>query len=396
MWITFVTTIKVLIRDKTVLMWAIAFPLVLTTLFYAMFSNLDENYKLDPFDVIIVEDEHYTDAEVFVDTIEALASSDANEGSALIIPTYVDNESEAKEALEAGEYKGYIMVDEEGKPSYTMDPRQNDRLGSPAQTIIVNVLDTYTQRSELFAELLKEDPSLFTNKDFLESLSDNAEESFTQRVSVTANPPSDSQRYFYAVLAFSTIMMSTFALTTIDALLANTSFLGARRSLGGQSKVRTILPSMAAAWLLSFICVLIGFAYLRFVFGISFGGKEPAVILTLAISTLCATFFGAFLGSLPLPSGAKSGLVAFSSCFLSLFAGLFGPFSQDLGDMVARDLPWLSACNPVRQVSEAFYSLYYYDGYEQLAGNLTNLLIFCIVFFVATTLIVRRQRYASL
>jgi len=395
MFITFITTLKVLIRKIDVLFWAVAFPLVLITLFYAMFSSLDETFRLDPLPVVIVKDANYASAEPFAQMIDSLSSEDAEE-SPLFDPTYVANESAALNALETGVYKGYIILDRDGIPQYFMDPRRADSLSDPSQTIILNVLDSYLQNRQLITSLIEENPQLLADPAFLQSLLDSESESFTTHISLTANPPSDSVRYFYAVLAFSTIMMSTFGLAAIDMVLGNTSPLGARRSIGGQSKTRMLIPTLAAAWVLSFACVLVGFLYLRFVFGIGFGGKELAVVLTLALSTLAATFLGAFLGSLPLPSGAKSGFVALISCVLSLFAGLYGPFSQDIGDMVARELPLLSAANPVRQVADAFFSLYFYDGFAEMASHLLALLVLCVAFFVLAVLMLRRQRYASL
>jgi len=395
MLITFITTLKALVRKTDVLFWAIAFPLVLITLFYAMFSNLDNSFSLDPLPVVIVKDANYEKAEHFAHMIESLSAEDAGENP-LFDPTFVTSVAAALEALESDVYKGYIVLDNNGKPHYYMDPRRADSLGDPSQTIILSVLDLYLQNHELITSIIEENPQLLADPAILEGLLSSGDQAFTTHISLTANPPSDSVRLFYAVLAFSTIMMSSFGLAAIDMILGNTSALGARRSIGGQSKVRMLLPSLAAAWVLSFACVLLGFFLLRFVFGVSFGGKELAVILTLALSTLAATFLGAFLGSMPIPSGAKSGFVALISCGLSFFAGLYGPFSQDFGDMVAREFPLLSAVNPVRQVADAFFSLYFYDGYVHLAGNLFALALFCAVFFVLAVLVMRRQRYASL
>jgi hypothetical protein len=191
-------------------------------------------------------------------------------------------------------------------------------------------------------------------------------------------------------------MMSCFALIAVGWVQANSSALGARRSLGGQSKLRTLVPTLAAAWLLSFACCLLGFLYQRLVFGIDFGGKEALVLLTLAVGALAVCFFGAFIGALPISEAVKSGIVSVSSCFLSLFGGMFGRASQQIGDYVARELPVLSAMNPVRQLTDAFLSLYYYDGYERLTECLGNLLAFGAVLFVAAVLMMRRQRHASL
>lgn len=396
MLMTFVTTLKVLARDKRVLLWAIAFPLVLTTLFYAMFSNLDESYTLDPLQVLIVEDANYQSAESFSELIEELAHTDANNGSPLLNPSFVASADDARQALADGNYLGYLVVDDSGNPTYFMDTRRTDGIGNPSQTVITSVLDRFEQDKELVTALVRNNPMLLLDEAFLGGLSNEDSLSYTERISVTQNPPSDSQRYYYAVLAFSTIMMTTIAVAAVEMILGNTSPLGARRSLGGQSKIRTLVPTLGAAWLLSFACILLGFIYQRFVFGIDFGGKEAAVVLTLAVSAVCATFFGALLGALPIPSGAKGGLVTFFSCFLSLFAGLYGPFSQNLGDFVARELPVLSSINPVRQVADALFSLYYYDGYGELAVHLLSLLALSAVFFIISTLMLRRQRYASL
>lgn len=399
---TFITTLKVLVRDRSVMLWTIAFPLVLTTLFVFMFSNLDETYRLKPIPVVIVADANYLEADNFIEMIEALATADSSadaDASPLLAPSFADSQAAALSALETGMYKGYILIDADGLPTYFMDPRRPDIIGDPSQTILLNILDLYVQNSTLITNLIENQPELLADPGFFERLNNVLADDgsiLTQHISVTRNPTSDALRYYYAVLAFSSIMMSGFALTAIDMVLGNTSPLGARRSIGGQSKLKTLIPTIAAAWLLGLACVLIGFCYLRFVFNIGFGGKEAFVVLTLAVSVLAATFLGTFLGSLPIVSGAKSGMIALISCVLSLFAGLYGPFSQDLGDLVAHNYPLASGANPVRQVADALFSLYYYDGYAQLAAHLVNLLVISGVLFIISVFMLRRQRYASL
>jgi hypothetical protein len=434
---TFITTLKVLTRSPAVVLWAVAFPLVLSTLFHMMFGNLDAAYKLEPIRVVIVNDANYQKAKQFSEVVEVLGSDDAYEGGAILAPTMVASEDAALAALKDGDYYGYILLNSQGEPGYHMDSRKLSTGGSPAQSIIKGILDQYLQRSELIAQIAASNPQLFADPELVARLTEGAgasgggdgegagaggegagaggaggagggdgegasggensgSDGFTERLQITANPPSDALRYYYAVLAFSTFMMSIFATTAINYVQGNSSPLGARRCLGGQSKLRTLAPTLAAAWILAFACMMVGFCYIRFVFGVSFGGKEPFVVLTMAVSALAVTFLGALFGSLPLPMGAKSGFVALLSNILSLFAGLYGTWSQNIGDFVARELPWLSVANPVRQVADAMFSLYYYDGYERLAQCLVSLLVFGAVFFIASTLILRRQRYASL
>jgi hypothetical protein len=438
---SFIYSVKILARDKGVLMWAVAFPLVLSTMFYSMFNGLDATYQLDPLPVIVVADANYRNAPNFSALIDELsgvgtevddvagagtsgaggdAASGASAGSEasnaavatstddalsitdsddepLFATTFVASETKAIEAMADGGYMGYIMVDSDGMPGYWMDARQSSSLDiivAIKQSIILGVLDRYTQDYELIAGIAATNPMLFADPGFVDSLLE--QQTYTHSGTITLNPPSDALRYYYSVLAFTCIMMMSFGLAAVDSWKADTSALGARRALGGQTWVRSLAPTMLAAWALSFACSLVGFAYIRFVFGISFGGKEAACIAVLAVSTLVSNLLGALLGAVPIHSGAKSGMTAFISCFLSVFAGLYGPASQRVGDYVANELPALSTINPVRQVSDAFFSLYYYDGYERYFEILATLVIMAAVFFVASVLVMRKQRYKSL
>ncbi len=166
---TFITTLKVLVRDRTVLLWAIAFPLVLATLFHVMFSTLDESYKLDPIPLVIVQDAHYSEAESFSELIDALAADDANDGSPLLLPTFVADEEAALGALKEGNYQGYIQLDADGTPSYHRDARRTDSLGAPNQSIISSLLDRYVQDVDLITRIAEENPQLLAGPDFLDS-----------------------------------------------------------------------------------------------------------------------------------------------------------------------------------------------------------------------------------
>ncbi|MDR1798899.1 MAG: ABC transporter permease [Bifidobacteriaceae bacterium] len=392
---TFLTTIKTLVRQRDVLLWAIAFPLVLSTLIYAMLGNLDEAYAIDPVDLVVVDDATYQATTGLPEMITALSVEGVQaDGTALLDITYVDSDEAARQTLADGDYVGFITVDASGEPAFHVDARYASSTTGTRASIVKIVLDQYWQTASLVGAMGQADPELFSDPALLEKLA--TEVSYTQRTSVTANPVSDSLAYMYSSLAFSVVMMMTFALAAIEDIQANTSALGARRSLAGQSKIRTLAPAIAASWTVGFGVQLIGYTYVKFAFGTSFGGKDPAVLLTLAVGVLAMTFTGAFVGSLPIASGAKSGITATLSCFLSLFAGLYGTFAQDLAESAAENAPLFALANPARQVTQAFHALYYYDGYQQFGQAILALLALAGVFFVLSTLMLRRKRYASL
>ncbi|MCL2631815.1 MAG: ABC transporter permease [Coriobacteriia bacterium] len=409
---TFTTTFKVLIRDKGVLLWSVLFPLVLSTLFYSMFNKLDAEFQLDPLPVIIVADENYHKAQSFATLVDGLSGGGAaaatddtggggGDAGALLSVTFVDTQDQALQLMASSDselyYLGYIIVDSDGMPRYAMDSRLAsglDTFTTIKQSIVLSILDRYIQDYELITAIAASEPQLFADPDFIDTLL--LQQSYTFRGSITANPPSDALRYYYAVLAFTCIMMMNFGRLAIDNWKASTSPLGARRALGSYSWVHSLAPTLMAAWVLSMACATIGFLYIRFGFQISFGGKEPACLAVLAASTMVSTFLGALLGAVTIPGGAKSGISAFIANFLSLFAGLYGPASQQLGDFIAREAPILAAINPVRQVSDAFFSLYYYDSYQRFTEILITLGIMVVVFFAASVGMMRKQQYKSL
>ena len=56
MWNSILVYLKASARSKDSLFWLLAFPLILATLFNAMFGNLTESYKLESLDVAVVVD----------------------------------------------------------------------------------------------------------------------------------------------------------------------------------------------------------------------------------------------------------------------------------------------------------------------------------------------------
>ena len=83
----------------------------------------------------------------------------------------------------------------------------------------------------------------------------------------------------------------------------------------------------------------------------------------LAAAALLATALGTLIGALPKMSlPAKSGILTGATCFLSLFAGLYGEPCMQLADSIARAFPITATLNPAKLTTDLFYSLYYYDA----------------------------------
>ncbi|MDR2566148.1 MAG: ABC transporter permease [Bifidobacteriaceae bacterium] len=386
---TFVYTLKTVVRETSVLEWAIIFPLVLYTLFYVMFANLDSVYQALAAPVVVVQDQNFEDAPGLAELIDAVAGQD----QPWLDPTYVDSAAEAAELVDQGGYYGYIAVDAQGALRYDRDWREYGST-DPGHGIVEAICSGYLQNVALIRDLAAADPAAVSNPALMERLATAPQ--FTKAVQLTANRPSDSVRYFYAAMGFAAFQAGSFALVAMGRLKPNVSAVGGRRTVAALPRGRQIAASLGASWVLALATLLVGFAYLRLALSIEFGGKELGVVATLAVASLVATAVGAAMGSLPIRAAAASGLAAVVACALSLFAGLYGQGSQDLGDLVAEHAPWSAWANPVRQVYDALFSLYCYDTYGPMLRILAQLAVLGLAAAAVVFLVSRRQRYEHL
>ena len=75
---TFLATLKSLIRNRALLFWPLAFPIIMATMFGAMFANLQSGYAFDPFQLGVVRDANYDAAPGLDDLLDELSSPSAD------------------------------------------------------------------------------------------------------------------------------------------------------------------------------------------------------------------------------------------------------------------------------------------------------------------------------
>jgi ABC-2 type transport system permease protein len=390
---TFIYTLKALLRERGIIIWVILFPLVLSTLFNSMFSNLEkEAYQLNPIPCAVVDDGSQS-SQPFSQMIDALSS---DSGNSLLDAVHVDSVEDAQNLLQEGSVVGYIQLDSEGTPSLTVSPVVNpNSMDAVNRTVLADVVNNYIRSKATIESIAADDPGALANSSIMQSLYQT--ETYTRQISITHSTSAQSVRYFYALLGFSTLMAATVGLQAIIRTQPNLSPLGARRAVGGLSRTRTLAATIAASWLLAFAGLLLGFAYMRYALGIDFGGRDAACIAGIGMGSLVSTALGTCIGAIPkIRDGAKGGIITGLTCILSLFAGLYGTPSLNLADEVARNAPLLSALNPAKQVSDLFYSLYFYPDYDPFFHCMLGLAAIAAIFAVIAAILMRRQRYASL
>lgn len=400
MWNTFKYTLLGLVRMPGVLVWALAFPLILSTVFMMMFGPLDDQTEIDPIPIVVVETADDADGQSFQAFLDAL--SDGEDGEAPFDITYVANAEEAESI--AGEDTtenpciGYVQL-VDGTPNIHVTSI-SDLTGMQQlkTSILVMAMDNYVANAEMIRDLIGNDPSMLARPDVAESLASMIEPiEATVKTTVTANQPKESTRYYFALLGMAALFGGTLGMIAFQRLKPNTSPLGARRSIGATSHGHTVAATIIASWAITFACLCLTYLYMRYVAGVDFGNRDGACLLTTAVAAFMATAMGCAISAIPkIPESGKSGILTAIVCFASLFAGLYGQPTMRLADMISANFPVLDYVNPAVQISQAFYSIMYYDSLAPMVGHLVVLIIMALVLFALSAHSLRRQRYASL
>lgn len=154
------------------------------------------------------------------------------------------------------------------------------------------------------------------------------------------------------------------------------------------------LEIFLASWLVQFACMLVVYAFIRFVVGIDFAGKDFYCAIGLLVASLMACAAGAIIGAIPgIPGGSKGGIIAGVTSILALFAGLYGEPSMRLADEISASAPILAKLNPAKVVTDMFYNLYYYDTLGPFWNTVLILIAFSVLFVAISLIFVRKQRY---
>lgn len=426
MWSTFLNTMRVNLREKSSLFWLFCFPIILSTMFMGMFGNIGEVYEIHTMRFAVVADENFCKATNARQMLHAMqrdplrneGCGNAMEGTApdtasgqvgselgnLLELQAVSNVKEAKGLINADHgVRGYINATEDGLLNLTISRTSvaavNDDTGnsgfSASPNILHGAVGMFNRRVITVTELLNTDPGVFRDATFTKEMGDIP--TFTKDVSLTHFKPTESVRFYYALLAMTALMSMTFATTTVCATQANLSALGMRRSLAPLSKFNQLMGGFLASWLCASVSMVVATLYIHFVCKVDFGGRWPVLVLALLLASLTANALGTLIGSLPkLTSGVKIGITTALSCVLSIFSGLYGTGAMNLSDWIQRNAPGFAIVNPTQQITNLFYDLLYYDSYAPFLRTSGILLAMTVLALALSTIFLRRQRYEHL
>ena len=364
-----------IIREWSVMFWALAFPIILGVFFYMSFGSGDMGEDMEMIPVAIVEEHASADnAKAFA---EFLNNMDGE-----IIKTKVMEEKEAVDALKADEITGIFYMEE--KPSLTVAKSDLE------QSILKSILDSYNKNAAMIMTVVKEHPEQISQA--VESLNDWQE--MTEEVSIGGKSTDPNVQYFFVLIAYACLGGAFLGVKSSFDSQANLSALGARRSVTPTNKLKLVLVDMTVLCAVHFVNILIVTCLVRFGFGIHLGGNLPMVLLVVLLGSVIGISLGVMIGCVSKISvGLKMGLTVAVTLICGFLAGLmFG----NMKDIIEHNCPIINRINPAAVLSDAFYCMGVYNDVDKFTRCLVILGVMSILCIVVAFLSVRRERYDSI
>ena len=397
MWNSFLINVKTSIRNTSSLFWVLAFPVILAALMLGIMGNLQDSYTAEAQHFAIVSDANWKASPGADELVSSLSKKPkaGSDDTQLLIPTTVASREEANTRLDSRKDIGYLYAGSDGLVNMVLSDREAASIQSDAtasEGIAVSILSaslgSFNQANSARAAMAS--PS---NRILLQS----GGQTYTRQIRLTHIHPSMTAPYFFAVLAMACLIGASTAAEMIARTQPNLSALGARRASSPSPKWRQAAGAFLASWLFSAVSLLVAYIFVRTVCGVQTGGRDPIALIAIAVGTFMATAFGSMMGAIPkLSTETKVGLVIGIDCTLSAFIGLYGSLAMDLNNAIQEHAPILHLINPVKQVSNLFYDIVYYDSLAPFARTCGILAIMAAAFLAISSLLLRKQRYEYL
>lgn len=375
-------TLIFLFKNKMLIFWTFAFPIILATFFNMAFSNIENNEKLDILNIAIVDSEELKEDKILMNTFNYLAD-DTNKDQLFSI-TYTDLDN-ANKLLEDKDIIGYLKNDGN-------DITVTVKLNGIKETIFKFVVDEIILTKQMISDLAT-DKNTNINVDYekiYQMVNDNAS-------LINDTSPSNlsyTMIEYYTLIAMTCLYGGTIGMYAINNMLANMSKKGSRIAVSPIKKISLLLSGTLAAFIVQLIGVLLLFIYTILVLDVDYGNNLLPVILIAVVGSLAGLTMGIMIASLfKKNENTKIGIIISITMLLSFLSGMMGITMKYIID---KNIPILNIINPANMITDGLYSLYYYDTMNRYYYNIAGLLLFSLLMILLSFRSLRRQKYDSI
>ena len=383
-------TIKTLFKNKVLIFWTFAFPIILGLFFNMAFSNIEKDEKLQVFDIAVVNNNQFQKEKIYQETLKELSHGEDK----LFNIKYVSQKKAAK-LLNNFDIKGYIIFKND-KPEVVI--KENGTY----QTIIKFAITEINQNKIMIENLSKKEVETeiangnvsIDQEKIVDNILNKIKSEKVEFKNISNSNLSYMQIEYYTLIAMACMYGGMLGLTAINNSLANMSSKGKRISVSPNKKSVIVLSSAIGSYIVSLVGLVLLLVFLKLILKVDFGDNAFLVILLSMIGALAGISLGVLIASIfRVSEGAKTGITIAITMFLSVLSGMMG---VTLKYVIDKNIPVVNLINPNNLITDGFYSLYYYDTLNRYFRDISYLLIFIIICLTISFVSLRREKYDSI
>lgn len=382
-------TIKTLFKNKSLIFWTFAFPIILGLFFNMAFSSIEKDEMLNTFEIAVIDNKELEQDNYYKNILETLSKEEK-----IFNITYTDKEN-ADKLLDDNKIEGYFYI-EDGKSNIAVKENGIN------ETILKYVIQEIEENKIIIENCINKEvenniKNNIYDKNILEIKDNIISKINTYNVEIediSLKNLSYMQIEYFTLIAMACMYGGLLGLTAINNNLANMSSKGKRVAVSPTKKSIIILSSLLGSYLISALGIFILISFLYFILHVNFGSNLLLVIILSLIGSLAGISLGLLVSTcIRKDEGTKTGLIIAISMIYSVLSGMMG---VTLKYVIDKNIPILNKLNPNNLITDGFYSLYYYNSTERYLNNIIYLIIFILICFIISLVSLRREKYDSI
>lgn len=373
--------LKALFKNKGLIFWSFAFPIIMATLFNMAFGNWEESEKFTSINIGIVTNEYFDNNIIAKNVFNSLSDGD----NKIFNITYASKD-EVTNLLTDKKIEGII--------EYTdSNPNIIINSNSVSSTIIKSVVDEIETNNTIFSDLMKS--GKYTSNDMEEQVN-----RIIERInSTTINTKDISVKKldiavieYYSLLAMTCLYGGFIAMSAISNSLASASSRGKRVAISPIKKSTAILSSLCASFIVQLIGALLLLIYINII-GVNLHTNLISVFIITILGVLAGISIGLIVSVMINKSeDTKLGIIIAISMALSVLSGMTG---VSLKYVIDSKIPFINKINPAAMITDGLYAVYY-ENSARFLNNIISLIIFISLLIVISILYMRRKKYDNI
>ncbi len=381
-------SLKVLFRNKPLIFWTYIFPLILALLFNLAFKDIESNEVLKTIDIAVVNSESFENDTITKNILKELSS----EENKIFNIEYTDLEK-SKELLENKEISGYIIYDNDIKIvinnnginetilKYTLDEIQNTKN-------MVNIM----LNSSITKEINNGNININYNEIY-NNIMNKISNTNIKLNDISNKNLSYTMIEYYTLIAMAALYGSMLSMYITNYNDARMCPVGKRKNVSPTNKMTLIVSGLLSSYIVQLIGMFILFMFMIFILKIEFIKLGKVIFLSL-LSSLAGLSLGVFVSSVfKAKENTKTGIIITITMICCYLSGMMGITMKYIIDT---NIPIINKINPANMITDALYSLYYYEDNIRYSFNIISLIIFSTIMILISYLKLRREKYDSI